>query len=173
MNNAFERYVDPSFVYKFMQGPDKVLDEHTARTQGVNCISLAHLAMRDLFGYSLPTSLHCYEMFSDTSHFKTVESIDFLEPGDLMWFGLRHPGIPIDQYQPQYDERGTLVNWRDNPVKHVAIYTGEQANDDYLMLHATNIEGTNAVWPLQKFASFKRYERVYRISRLAVGETGS
>lgn len=169
MTSMAERYVDPAFTYRFTQGPDRVPDVITAQRNGLNCIALAHLAIRDLFGHSLPPALHCYEMFSDTAQFSTVESVKDMQAGDLVWFGVRSPKVPLEEYNPQYDEDGALVNWRDNPVKHVAIYTGERA-DDYLMLHATNVEGTNAVWPLWRFATHRRYEQIYRISRLALGE---
>lgn len=170
MTSIAERYVDPVFAYRFTQGPDRVPDEITAQRDGLNCIALAHLAIRYLFGHSLPTSLHCCEMFSDIARFNTVESVQDMQAGDLVWFGLRSPKVPLEEYNPEYDEDGVLVNWRDNPVKHVAIYTGERT-DDYLMLHATNIEGTNVVWPLQRFAAHRRYEQVYRISRFALSKS--
>jgi len=170
MTNALERYIDPVFTYRFTQGPDRVPDKVAAQRNGLNCIALAHLAIKDLFGRSLPSSLHCYEMFSDTTRFDTVTSVEDMQAGDLVWFGVRSPKVPLEQYDPQYDEAGALVNWRDNPVKHVAIYTGEQSDGDYVMLHATNVEGTNVLWPLQQFATHRRYEQVYRISRLALSE---
>lgn len=169
MTVLLERYVDPAFIYRFTQGPDRVPDEATARRDGLNCVALAHLVLRDLFGQSLPNSLHCYEMVSDTQYFDTIDSTETMQAGDLVWFGLVSPKVSLLDYIPQYDRNGDLVNWRDNPVKHVAIYTGENPRDR-LMLHTTNIEGTNVVWPLRQFADYRRYERIYRISRLALSE---
>lgn len=122
-----------------------------------------------MFGHALPSSLHCYEMVSDNTQFTTVGSVDDMQKGDLVWFGLRLPKVTLPEFSPMYSEDGSLVNWRDNPVKHVAIYTGEKTSD-YMLLHATPIGGSTAVWPLRRFEKYKRYEKVYRISRLAIAQ---
>lgn len=165
MIEVINKYINPVFRYNFHQGPANVPDISTAIQNGLNCIALAHLALKDLFDYSLPPSLHCYEMFSDEERFLPIDAADEMQKGDLVWFGHSSPRIPIDEFVPHYDDGGTLTNWMDNPVKHVAIYSGEKI-DDFMMLHATYIEGTNVIWPLKKFADYVRYEKIYKISRL-------
>jgi cell wall-associated NlpC family hydrolase len=166
MIDRLERYVDPEFVYRFSQGPNKAPSEAEARRKGINCVTLAHLALRELFDQTLPTSLHCYEMATDNDYFETIESLDLMQRGDLIWFGYANPHQSIEDFEPSYDNEGYLLNWRDSPIKHVAIYTGEQRDDDFMMLHSTHIEGTNTIWPLSLFAHYKRYEKIYRIGRL-------
>ena len=167
MIEALERHLDSNFPYCFNQGPAEVPDKKAAEAKGLNCIALAHLVLEDLFGRKLPPDLHCFEMFSDKQMFTTVDATDDMLTGDLLWMGPRSPKVPLAEFKPKYDQSGSLVNWRDNPIKHVGIYTGEQT-DDYLLLHATHYEGTTAVWPLQQFTNYRRYEHIYRISRLVV-----
>lgn len=35
-----------------------------------------------------------------------------------------------------------------------------------MLLHATDVEGTNTIWPLPQFQEHRRYERIYRVSRI-------
>lgn len=71
---------------------------------------------------------------------------------------------------PEYDDSGLLLNWRQSPVRHVAIATGETDQGDDLLLHATHVEGTTVLWPRQKFGGYTRYEREYRVARLVLGQ---
>lgn len=161
-----ERYLDTEFVYRFMQNPDVVRSEEDARRYGINCVSLAHLALRSLFEYDLPKDLLCAELYADREHFEHREDIDQLQTGDLVWFGVKDPGIMPEDFVPQYVD-GRLENWRDFPVKHVAVSTGERnEEEDDLLLHATYYEGTTALWPLSRFFQYKKYQRHYGISRL-------
>lgn len=165
MITNLEHFIDPAYVYRFSQGPDKVRTITDAQERGINCVSLAHLAIRHLFGRTLPEELMCYEMFADTAQFDTVGSLDQMQAGDLIWFGIDKPEVPLEDFQPSYNAAGELENWWQSPVKHVAIYTGQQT-DDYQLLHATHLTGTNVVWPLRQFAAYERYRKIYRISRL-------
>lgn len=164
--NTLEKYIDPAFVYRFTQGPDVVGGEIDARERGINCISLAHIALRELFESDLPSTMNCYEMYIDDTRFSTVETVDTMQKGDLAWFGSAHPRVAIEDFVPEYSETGYLLNWRDRAVNHVAIYTGEVSDGEYQMLHSTPIEGTNVMWPLSRFAEYARYEKLYKISRL-------
>lgn len=158
------RYIDPDrFRYSVLQGPDKVRCEADARANGLNCIALAHLVLRDR-GIALPPELNFYELYLDETYSATV-SKDAMEPGDPVWFGLANPSIPIDEFVPEYDN-GFLVNWQDRAVKHVAINTGDEQAGVPLLLHATDVEGTNTIWPLHQFQEHTRYERIYRVSRV-------
>jgi hypothetical protein len=139
--------------------------EAAAKANGLNCIALAHLVLRDR-GIALPRELNFYELYLDEAHSSTV-SVDAMEPGDLVWFGLANPSIPIEEFIPEYDDNGFLVNWQDRAVKHVAINTGEEQGGVPLLLHATDVEGTNTIWPLDQFREHARYERIYRVSRVA------
>lgn len=166
MNEKLARYIDQDFVYRFMQNPDVVRSEEDARRYGVNCVSLAHLAIKDLFERELPEDLLCAELYADREHFEHHDPLDDLQTGDLVWFGVEDADIKPEDFSPQY-ENGKLINWREFPVKHVAVSIGEQNEDgDDLLLHSTYYEGTNVVWPLTRFAKYRRYEKVYGMSRL-------
>lgn len=166
MNRLLEHYIDPAFEYKFTQGPDVVRNREDAIRYGINCVSLAHLALKDLFEYRLPPDLMCAELHMDREHFVSVGNLQDIQTGDLVWFGIEEPAVTVDEFESYYID-GQLVNWADFPVKHVAIYTGEKGEDnEYLLLHSTHIEGTNVVWPISKFASYQKYQKLYGVTRL-------
>lgn len=140
-----------------------------ALQDGINCVSLAHLVLKDVFDCELPPHLGCAELYLDREYFKPVDAIDDMRAGDLVWFGLQEALRQPEEVQLQYDEAGNLVNWREFPVKHVAVNTGLQVEDEPLLLHATNVEGRhNKIWPLSKFWSYPRYQKLYGITRLAL-----
>lgn len=140
-----------------------------ALRDGLNCISLAHLVIKDVFDYELPPRLGCAELYLDREHFKPVESVTDMQIGDLVWFGLQDAVRRPEDIPLRYDDAGNLVNWRDFPVKHVAVSTGHQVDGDPLLLHATNLEGPhNKVWPLSKFSRYPRYRKLYGVTRLAL-----
>lgn len=146
--------------------PDRI----TAVQTGLNCVALAHLVLKDLFDRQLPTSLHCYEMVIDELYFQTLSMDSEMQAGDLVWLGLENPAISLADFMPEYDEGNNLLNWRANPVKHVAIYTGQRINDDLMMLHASQMNNSNTIWPLRQFSRYRRYKKIYRISRLILSE---
>ena len=163
MNEQLTRYLDPEFIYRFMQNPNVVRSEEDARKHGINCVSLAHLAIKNLFEYELPRDLLCAELYADTKHFERIEQLQDMQTGDLVWFGIEQPAIHPEEFVPRYDEQGKLINWSDFPVKHVAISTGEHNEDrDPLLLHSTYYEGTNVIWPLSRFSAYPKYKKNIR-----------
>jgi cell wall-associated NlpC family hydrolase len=166
MVERLDRLAEAPFVYDFEQGPTQVPDEETALREGLNCVSLAHLAIEGLFNHRLPAEMHCYEMFADQERFEDIESLDALQTGDLVWFGWTRSRVPPETFRPEYNDRGYLLNWRESPVNHVAMYTGNQEQGQPLFLHATHITGTSVIWPLSQFANYPRYGRIYRMARL-------
>lgn len=160
-----EQYLDPSFVYRFEQGPQVVADIEQAKQDGINCISLTHLAIESLFNYRLPEDLHCAELYQDAGYFDEISSLSAMEVGDVIWFGVETPTIEPGAFVPVYED-GILVNWRDFPVKHAGIFHGWSSNGEPEILHATHLAGTNVIWPLSKFAEFRRYQKIYSVRRL-------
>ena len=168
MNKVLQGFLSSDFVYSYEMGPEQVPDTDTAFRTGINCVSLAHLVLNELFGQVLPRELDCFEMFTDKDRFEKVRSVMDAQLGDLVWFG-RKPLTPAIDFVPDYDDRGHLVNWPEHPLEHVAIATGELGEDrDPLLLHATHIEGTTAVWPLSRFLEQPRYAEVHGVSRLRI-----
>jgi hypothetical protein len=164
-DGVFSGYLDPAFRYVWSQGPARVRSREDALRDGLNCVALAHLAIRDLFGYALPARMQALELFGDSVRFEAVADADGMEAGDLVWFGVASPRVALDEFVPRYDGE-ELVNFGDFPVKHVAICTGTRDGGDHLLLHASSAEGTNALWPLRRFGDCDRYRRVYGIRRL-------
>lgn len=140
-----------------------------AKHGGINCVSLAHLALKSLFDFELPAELGCAEMYLDRQYFKQIDHGVAMRLGDLAWFGIQNAARAPEDIKLEYSRDGTLTNWRDFPVKHVAVYTGITQQAVPLFLHATFLEGgKNAVWPLPKFQQYARYRKFYGITRLAV-----
>ncbi|ADP79988.1 hypothetical protein [Pseudofrankia inefficax] len=165
MDDVFRTYLDPAFRYEWSRGPARVASRAEALRGGLNCVALAHLVLQDLFGHRLPASLRSLEMFRDRAHFEPVPAQARPRAGDLVWFGVADPPVPPEEFVPRYRD-GELLNFRDFAVNHVAIHTGDRVGDDFLLLHASSTEGTNALWPLRRFADYPRYARTYGIRRL-------
>lgn len=169
LNNTLDTFIDPAYRYDFWQGPAEVRSITDAQRSGLNCIALAHLAINKLFEVELPPELHCAELYTDTQYFTRVDDLAEARRGDLLWFGVANPVIEPAAFVPLYRD-GMLVNWRDFPVKHVAVHTGKRdEQDEPLLLHASQEDSTNVIWPLPEFAKRnKRWEKFYGISRLAI-----
>ena len=165
MDEVFSRYLDPAFRYVWSQNPARVRSRQDALRDGLNCVALAHLVTRDLFGYTLPARLQSLELARDLAHFEAVPDPERMRLGDLVWFGVDQPRVGLDEFVPQYDG-DELVNGADVPVKHVAICTGSRDASDSLLLHASSVDGTNALWPLRRFSDYDRCRRIYVIRRL-------
>ena len=141
MIEPLKRYLEPGYRYDFNQGPKEVRSPEDALRSGINCVSLAHLAIKDLFDYELPSELHCAEMYRDTEHFVAVDADEPLLQGDLFWFGIKNPKIQAEEFKPVYDHSGNLINWFENPIKHVAMYTGIKNGDNDPVLLSFNSRG--------------------------------
>jgi len=98
-------------------------------SHGLNCISLAHLIIHDLFGYVLPVTYQCTELSTDQEHFTSIPSASLMRPGDLVWFGLANPVISVEDFVPRF-EGGRLSNFNEYPINHVAINTGVRDQGD-------------------------------------------
>jgi hypothetical protein len=165
MDKMFLRYLDPAFRYAKSQNPALVRCRDDALRDGLNCVALAHLVIRDLFGYMLPAHLQALELVRDLEHFEPVPDPEHMQAGDLVWLGVDRPRVEQEEFVPQYDG-DELVNRSDFPVTHVAICTGTRDDDNHLLLHASFADGTNALWPLRRFRDHDRYRRIYGIRRL-------
>lgn len=158
-------YLDDSYHYDFWSNPDVVQSREDAIRFGVNCISLAHLALRDLYDVRLPSELRCAEMYRDNDYFQRLPIDASPRVGDLYWFGVQSEINP-ETFKLEKDSEGNLVNWQYFPVKHVAVLAAYDPENKYL-LHATHREGRkNQLWELDRFAKYYRYEKLYGISRL-------
>lgn len=164
-NERLAQFIDDRYIYKFSHGPNLVQTKEQAIRNGINCVSLAHLALRELFDVTLPATLMCSELHRDRNYFKELDVEEERRTGDLEWFGIEDPSIVPSDFVPHYED-GELVNWRDYPIKHVAIHTGEESVDGALLLHSTSITGTNSIWPHSIFKKYRRYKKSYGVTRL-------
>lgn len=169
MDEVFARYLGPGFRWAYRQNPARVRSRDDALRDGVNCVALAHLVIRDLFGVTLPADLQTYELIGDQTYFEPVPGPEALRAGDLVWFGPERPGVRLEEFVPRFDG-DDITNMRDFPVKHVAVCTGGASDP---LLHASLIEGTTALWPLERFGEYGKYGRIHTIRRLRrrVGRT--
>jgi hypothetical protein len=165
VDEVFLSYLDPSFRYVFSQGPARVRHRVDAQRDGLNCVTLAHLVIRDLFGYVLPAEFQSLELFYDLDRFEPVPALTELRAGDLVWLGTDQPRVCLEEFVPRFED-GELLNFGDFPVNHVAVCTGVRAAGHDLLLHASPVEGTTALWPLHRFRGHARYRVIYAIRRL-------
>lgn len=162
MDEVFARYVGPEFRWAYRQNPARVRTRDDALRDGLNCVALAHLVLRDLFGFTLPADLQTYEILGDRTYFEPVPGPGDLRTGDLVWFGPEHPAVTLETFVPRFNG-DDITNMRDFPVKHVAVCTGGPGDP---LLHASGTEGTTALWPLARFSQYDKYGRIYAIRRL-------
>lgn len=165
MSDVLSRLAQAEIVYDWWRGPQEVRSIEDAVANGANCVALAHLAIGTAV---LSPKLHCFEMVGDRQRFETVKDLNDLRPADLFWFGQDVPEDVLAAFEPQYNQDQWLLNWQDNPVNHVAIFTGYRDHGgEPLLLHASPEDGRNAIWPLAKFAQYPRYKKLWRVSRFA------
>ena len=69
----------------------------------MNCVALAHLVIRDLFGCTLPDRLQIYELIGEREFFEPVPSLEHMRAGDLVWLGPERPAVTLDEFVPQFD----------------------------------------------------------------------
>ncbi|MGD0284332.1 MAG: hypothetical protein ABSB12_01930 [Candidatus Saccharimonadales bacterium] len=169
IDSRLQQFLNPDYSYRFSQNPDVVRTKEDAIRNGINCISLAHLVIKELFNYELPSGLLCAELFLDQEHFAPITDISNLQMGDLVWFGNGNNLAEPSQVELRYGKHGKLINWREFPVKHVAIYTGVMEVDDPLLLHATFFDGgKNTIWPMSKFQTYQRYKKMHGVTRFII-----
>jgi hypothetical protein len=112
MDKVFLRYLDPAFRYVKSQKPALVSCRDDALREGLNCVALAHLVIRDLFGYVLPARLQALELVRDLEHFEPVPDPEHMQAGDLVWLGVVRPRVEQEEFVPRYDG-DELVNGGD------------------------------------------------------------
>jgi hypothetical protein len=162
-------FVDAGLKYDFLASPDMVRTLADAEVLGINCVSLASLCLKKLYGFDWPDSLFCYEAYCDDKHFEEIDPFSdcWSAPriGDLFFFG--HERSSSSLFKPQYDANGWLINYDDSPAQHLGIATGEQTvRPEPLILHASFAAGTAVVEPLSGIKSDPCCARVNKIMRL-------
>jgi hypothetical protein len=165
VSELLDSYLNPGFRYVFAQGPDRVRTRADALANGLNCVALAHLALRDLFGVTLPARLRSVELSSDLRYFHYVPLGNPLELGDLVWFGPAAAPMSLADFIARYDSGGELLNFSEFPINHVAVYL-DYENGHRRVLHASPADGTNAIWPLRRFGDYDRYNAIKAVQRL-------
>ena len=129
-----------------------VLNGQEELTEGINCQGLVH-KIYNYFGHNLPPSFRSREIFEDEELFFSL-SLDNLDP-----FSLAKLDILIFGRQDVIDFRKL----------HLSVYTGELDKDQNpLIIHSTRVEQQVVIWPLQKFFTFPKYEKLYAIKRLKI-----
>lgn len=148
LDEVFLRYLDPAFG-----------------CEGLTGVALAHLVTRDLFGYTLPAWYQSRELVRDLAHFEAVPDQEGMQAGDLVWLGADRPPASLEECFPRYRHHEP-PDGPGFPVTHVAICTGARAGADHLLLHASTVDGTSALWPLRKFDDYVGCRRIHAIRRL-------
>lgn len=113
---------------------------------GVNCQLLVHLALGFIHGIDLPPAMRSKEIFEDREFFADIPP-DATSLGDVFVFG--------------------KVDETDLRQLHLAVKIDDDPQTRQpLLIHATSIEGVVTVWPLSRFSSHPRYEKLFATKRL-------
>lgn len=160
--------------YKWEQGPQQVRSLQAAYEHGLNCVSLSHLALESL-GVMLPKDLHCYEMWEDIQRtrrsLRPVEELHVVREGDVVILGLDRRDDVMRHFSPRYSDDGFLKNYADNPLRHVAVCTGEvdEASGTPIVLHTNHHSGVE-IASLDHVRRVEEHAKVYGIGRaIALG----
>ncbi len=138
--NAVENLIGLPYLYE--NGP--TTSRHPS--EGVNCQLLVHLALKLLHGIDLPSAMMSKEIFEDREFFVEIPC-DTASLGDIFVFGKTAETDPR-----QF---------------HLAVKIDDDAQTQQpLLIHATSIEKTVAVWPLSQFFFYSRYEKLFTVKRL-------
>lgn len=178
MHVIFDRLVTANHSHDWESGPQQM--RLRGPEAGVNCASQSHLALEGLFGVRLPTRLHCTEIQKDIAgrgdFFKPVQDgLHAMQVGDIILSGLDRPQSALDRFSPRYDDDGFLRNWRDSPLRHVNVFTGEydESTGQPLVLD-TNPEASAGIRTLDEVMAFGQqglHAKVFTVGRLVVAPT--
>ena len=132
--------------YTFANGPYRKYDIRT-HEEGINCQLFLHLMYEQEFGVSLPIGMYSQELYEDMTFFRNLSEGERLMRGDLMMFG--------------------PPNLKDMKRLHMTFVSGEfDAQDNPYILHCTSTGNGVQVWPLEKFARYDKYGKLYAKRRL-------
>jgi hypothetical protein len=177
MSKVFESYLNSGCVYSFANGPDVIRSREQAAQQGLNCIALMHLLIRELFDIELPDYLKGWEMYRDNPYLSKVPSMHDIKLGDMFFFGRDQLPSYAVQYAPQYDDKNELINraagdkliGQQYAGVHLAMHTGEfNSAREPMLIHTNKIEGTIVIWPLARFLGLEQYSTIHAIKRVQI-----
>lgn len=167
MHEAITHYLTAGYKYNFDSGPDKIRSREEALSHGLNCGTLVHLLIREIFAVELPPRLMCLEMFHDSRFFRTLESWERLELGDVMFVGSVDIANQLQRFVPIYTPDGRFANWEEHPKLHLALFNGgDVTSDEATFIHATQFGRSVALWTTSDFRRYKTYNACYARRRL-------
>lgn len=173
MHTIFNQLAAVRNPYNWERGPKQVRSAEDAR-EGLNCVALAHLALKDLANIQLPSALHCFEMFRDMrsvgDFFRPVAGgVQNMIEGDIVWLGHQASDRIVEGFTPDYDNQLHLRNNRAFPLRHLALYTGEMDTETGhpLMFHTSRETGIE-IAPLPAIMEWEPHEQIHGIGRLIV-----
>lgn len=177
MNSVFQAFLTSGFVYNYQNGPNVITSEEQALREGVNCIGLMHLLLKSLFNITLPLNLRVLEIYNDNPYFKTVNSLEDIKTGDILFLGRKDLPEYIGLYKPHFDEQKNLVNEDEGKEivgdkhagYHTVMFTGEK--DDIgkpLVIDIQKATNNIKVWRLNELMANEKYEKLYKIKRVIV-----
>lgn len=166
MHEVIQDFLRGQYHYNFHATPVKIKSREEAQREGLNCGTLVHLLIREIFGIHLPIRLMCLEMFYDTQYLRTITDDETMTLGDIMFVGRLDITNHLQAFTPNYAPDGTFANWEEHPKLHLTLFTGIYEGGDPLFVHANQFDQGIALWPLSHFARYWSYETCYAIRRL-------
>jgi len=175
MNSVYQNFLNKDFKYNFEKGPNVVTSESQAIKEGINCIGLMHLLLKQLFNVNIPGNLRVLEIFNQNPYFETLKSLDGLKTGDILFLGRKDLPEYISKYKPKYNEQGELVNEKEGEDiignkyagYHTAMFTGEKTADNQpLVVDIQKATDKIKLWNLKELMKDEKYQVLYKIKRL-------
>lgn len=177
MNSVFQVFLDKGYKYNYRNGPNVISSQEQALKDGINCIGLMHLLIRELFGIRLPQNLRVLEIYNDNPYFKTIDKLEDIQMGDIIFLGRKQLPEYIFLYKPQYDKEKNLINEEEGRAAigekyagyHTVMHTGDKdKNGNPLVIDIERIVDTVKVWSLNELMEEERYEVLYKIKRFII-----
>ncbi len=169
LNPVLEPETWAGIRYEYDAGPDKVRDLDDARIHGVNCGAFVHIAIRELFGFSIPSHLMCLELFHDfeEKYFYCIDLEQDAQIGDIYFMGRVNDLERIYAFAPRFNPDQTFANIDEHPPLHlVMIRRSAWHSLEHEVIHADYRTGGIVVTTLGELMKEQRYAQVYGIRRL-------
>lgn len=163
---GFERYLNAPYTYKYEADQHQVRTHEDALVKGINCKSLLHIVVGDLLNIQLPVTYGVYELYADTHYTSEIDSLEEVQPADVLFFGYDKPKETTSSFVPEYNGHD-ITNWAEFPVNHMGMVAilGSKP-DEHQILHASQEDGTTVLWPLHRFGTYSRQAKIHGIRRL-------
>lgn len=166
MHPSIHSFLQARYTYVYRSSPDFIRNREDACHYGLNCGTLVHLLVHEIFDCEFPPRLMCLEMSYDKDYLEQVEEPYNWQLGDILFFTSVENAICLDEYRPHFTIDGRLTDWQSHPPLHLGLCTDQKLGDEPFIIHASPIDRGPSLWPLGRFQKIRQYEVLYCVRRL-------